>query len=98
MRAAVVQRRRSTEQRDTLPLLCNDAASYVPSAWRVESCGHMQKQLVMLFFYNAASSYVLSVWRMSSCGHVQEQLGMLPPYNDAASYVCRRNETERNSL
>ena len=58
----------------------------------------MQKQLVMLFFYNAASSYVLSVWRMSSCGHVQEQLGMLPPYNDAASYVCRRNETERNSL
>ena len=53
-----------------LPLLCNDAASYVLSAWRVASRGHIQEQLVMLFFYNDAASYELSVWRVSSCGHV----------------------------
>ena len=61
-----------------LPLLCNDAASYVLSAWSMVSCGHIQEQLVMLFFYNNAASYELSVWRVSSCGHVQEQLVMLP--------------------
>ena len=43
-----------------LPLLCNDAASYVLSAWSMVSCGHIQEQLVMLFFYNDAASYVLS--------------------------------------
>ena len=45
MLAAVVQRRKSTEQwaQLVLPPICNDAASYVLS------CRHMKEQLVMLF-------------------------------------------------
>ena len=72
MRASVLNDAGATDPwvQRVLPLLCNDAASYVLSAWRVVSRGQIQEQLVMLFFYNDAASYELSVWRVSSCGHV----------------------------